>query len=332
MCRNRLAVIGKRLRAGQHVEPSPLPKPTHETQSTTWLHIPEVRPIDTEIQEMINREDLPENRVAVGDDLNALHPLLASTKKFFDTAAPGSDGLITPPKGGGYLSIIPSPEQSRRALLIMDALIRAFEARGYNVAVSADYWGESTRVEKEGEQIAISVYETSRRFQRELTPEEKKKPPYLLNIPDQYRASGKLNIKVNSRFGSYERFTDRQQDALEGRLNDVMAAIIAQLESLVAEKRRRKEEEGRRQEDLRRREEEREWREKLNDDAIAWQKSRRLHEYLDAYETRLITDLARSDADGTKAEWLRWARDYAASLDPLEKIFVDKINDDEPQP
>lgn len=186
-------------------------------------------------------------------------------------------------------------------------------------------------MEKDGEEIAISVYERSRRFKRELTPEEKKKPPYLLNIPDQYRASGKLSIKVNSRVGSYVRFSDRQQDSLEGRLNDVMAEIIAQLETLVAEKRRREEEERRQQEKLRRREEDREHRGKLDDDAVAWQKSRRLHEYLDAYETRLITDPACTDADGTKAEWLRWARGYAVSLDPLERTFVDKTNDDEPQ-
>lgn len=321
----------ERLRAGKRVEPGLLPKPTDETQTTMWLFIPEVRQVDTEIQEMIDREDMPENRVTVADDLEALHPLLSRTRKLFDTAEPGSDGLITPPKDAGYPSIIASPDQSRRALLIMDALIRALETRGYSVVVSTDYWGESTRVKKDGEEIVISVYERSRRFKRELTTEERKKPPYLLNIPDQYRASGKLNIKVNSRFGSYERFSDRQQDSLEGRLNDVIAAIIVQLESLVAEKRRREEGERRRQEELRKREEERERREKLDDDAVAWQKSRRLHEYLDAYETRLLTDPVCTDADGTKAEWLRWARGYAVSLDPLERTFVDKTNDDEPQ-
>ncbi len=104
-------------------------------------------------------------------------------------------------------------------------------------------------------------------------------------------------------------------------MNDGVAAIAAQLESLVFEKRKKEEEERRRQEIVRHREEEKQKREKLEADAHQWRKSENLRDYLNAYEAKLIKERGEIIPGSTEAEWLKWARKYAANLDSLNKIF-----------
>ncbi|MBC7947109.1 MAG: hypothetical protein H7Y42_04460 [Chitinophagaceae bacterium] len=112
-----------------------------------------------------------------------------------------------------------------------------------------------------------------RKRQRELTPEEKEKPPYLLDIPLEYESTGKLTIKINFHWSNYQKWSDRKNEPLENRLNDIVAVIVAQLEIMVSEKRRKEDEERRRQEALRQREAERQRREKLEADAALWRKN-----------------------------------------------------------
>lgn len=257
----------------------------------------------------------------IAGDFGNAHPLVEKTKQFYDRADAGISEPFSPPSGKGYLNVSVSPAQARRALLITDAILKAAEKRGYEVIVSLDSWGEKTLITKEGEDVRLSLHEHARQVRRELTPEEKKKPPYLLNIPTEYQSDGKLTIKVDRRWGTYQRWNDRKNEPLEDRLNDVVAGIVALLESQVAEKRRRAEEERRRQEIARQKEEESRRRERLEADVHRWRKSEDIRAYLDAYEARLIEKKGSVTPDSREAEWLRWAREYAAGLDPLNKIF-----------
>ncbi len=316
----------RRIETGAKIKPTPLPKATGETKEFVYLYVPAQDgpdKIHSEIQAMIDREDLPENQIRIAANFDDAHPLVKKTKQWYDQSDIDSSEPISPPPEKGYLNVSVSPVQARRALLIMDAILKALEERGYNAIVSSDHRGEETRIVKEGEEVRLSLYEHVRRVQQELTPEEKKKPPYLLNIPTEYQSEGKLTIKINQRWSSYQKWSDCKNDSLENRLNNVIAGIVALLEILVFEKRRKEEEERHRQEIVRQREEEKRKREQLEADVYQWRKSEKISDYLDAYEAKLVKEKGQINPDSCEAHWLSWARGYAESLDPLKKIFSD---------
>ena len=313
----------RRIETGAKIDRTPLPEASETATEFVFLYVSDdPDKVSEEIQVKIDLEVLPENQIKIAEDLIADHPLVRKTQQFYEQHKDNnSTEPFSPPNGKGYPNISVSSAQSHRALLITDAIFKAAEKRGYDVTVSADHWGEETRIMKEGEEVRFALYESVRKTQRELTAEEKKKPPYLLDIPNEYQADGKLTVKINQRWSSYQRWSDRKNEPLQDRLNEVLASIVAMLESLVYEKRKREEEERRRQEAIRRREEEKQRRDKLEADVHSWRKSRDVDDYLDAYEARLIKEKGAVIWDSPEAEWLAWARRYAASINPLNKIF-----------
>lgn len=315
----------RRIETCARVEPTPLPEASETTTKSVYLYVPNLTDeVNQDIQAKIDREVAPENQIKIADDLENAHPLVRKTQQFYERHDDvNSVEPFSPPSGKGYPKISVSLDQYNRALLIMDAVFKAAEKRGYSVIISVDYWGEDARITKEGEEVRFSIYESVRKIQRELTTEEKKKPPYLLDIPNEHRADGKLAVKINQKWSTYQKWSDRKNEPLENRLNDVLAGIVAMLESQVYEKRKREEEKRRHQEAARRREEEKQRREKLEADVYSWRKCRNVERYLDAYEARLIKEKGAVVPDSPEAEWLAWARKYAASLDPLNKIFSD---------
>ncbi len=316
----------RRIKTGASVAPTPLPEATDKTKQFHYFSISDASDrVSREVQAKIDCESLPENRIEIAEDLSDAHPLVEKTKRYYERISlrESEDPYepFSPPEGEGYLDIFVSRVQSKRALLILDALLKAVETRGYETLVASDRWGEQTRIVKEGEEVRLSLYEHIRKTPRELTAEEKKKPPYLLDIPLEYRADGKLSLKINIKWSYYQKWSDRKNEPLENRLNDVLAAIVAHLESLIEEKRKEAEESRWRQEMIRRQEEEKRKREQLESNVAKWRKVRDIHDYLDAYEKRLIDEKGTIIPGSSEAEWLVWARGYAESVDPLNKIF-----------
>ncbi|MEJ7849361.1 MAG: hypothetical protein WKF92_14870 [Pyrinomonadaceae bacterium] len=225
------------------------------------------------------------------------------------------------PAGKGFPAVNVSFAQLDRALRILSALIISFESKGYMTDVSAHSRIEETRVSKDGEEITFALEEQFRKTVRELSPEEKKKPPYLLRNLEQFLPSGRLRIKINTLYGDYEMWQDRKDDPLEGRINEVFAGIINSIESKIARRRKREEEHQIRELAARRREEEMQRRNDLERDASAWRKCEEIRAYLHAYGARLAEANNELDPAGEKARWLQWALGYADEIDPLNKIF-----------
>src|ERR1700753_1759772 len=145
-----------------------------------------------------------------------------------------------------------------RALRIMDAVLKAVEARGYRVKVSWDNWEKATRVycTDADAEVQISLSESYSEVERELTPAERKKPPYLIDNRLTTVPSGKLIFKVKGRWVETKWWKDKKLDPLENRLNEVVAGVITKLENLRLEELAKREEKRRREEEQRRREEE----------------------------------------------------------------------------
>ena len=313
----------RRIEIGAKIKQTPLPKATDKTKQYVYINMiteDDIVKLSPEIQKLVDKEDLPENQLNVAEDFNDAHPLVIKTKQFLDKAKTEDFEPISIPRGEGYLSLEVSQFQATRALLIMNALLRVLEKRNYEIKVVSDYWGEKTQISKEDKAVEISIREQIRKVKRELTPEEKKKPPYLLNISEVYQSSGKLVLKIKYHYSIYETWGDRKNDPIEDRLNEITGYIIGVIERLVEEKRQKEEEERRRQEAIRRREEELERREKLEADAKQWRKSENIRDYIAAYETKLIEIKGEIIPGSEDDEWLKWARRYADRLNPLNRI------------
>lgn len=313
----------RRIETGAKIKQTPLPKATDKTKQYVYINMiteDDVVKLSPEIQELVDKEDLPENQIKVAEDFKDAHPLVLKTRQFLYKAKAEEFESISLPRGEGYLSLEVSRFQATRALLIMDALLKALEKRGYEIKVVNDHWGEKTQISKDAQSVEISIREQIRKVKRELTPEERKKPPYLLNIPEVYQSSGKLILKIKYHYSSYATWSDRKNDPVEYRLNEIIGHVIGVVERLVEEKRQKEEEERRRQEAIRRREEEESRRDKLEADAKQWRKSENIRDYIAAYEAKLIEIKGEIAAGSEDDEWLRWARRYADRLNPLNRI------------
>ena len=320
----------RRKETGKKVKTALLPAANERTVQTVYLSrrvVTASDPTPSEIQTLIEKEHLPENQIRIAKDLENAHPLVERARQFFEGADRSQNEAVQFPQGDGYLNISVTPPLFDRALRIADALIKALEDRGYKIVVSSDHWrGEVTRVRKDEEAVEISFYEQIIQVRRELTTAEKKKPPYLITDPLEFRPTGKLYIKIRSHYSTAQVWRDKQDQALEKRLNEVVIGVITTLEVLVLETRRRVEAENRRLETIRRREEETDRQEKLKRDAANWAACNNIRSYLKAYRARLIEIRGRITEGSDEAVWLEWAETYVERTDPLSRISGDTDN------
>jgi hypothetical protein len=205
----------------------------------------------------------------------------------------------------------------RRALCIMDALVKALETRGYTVEVGNSD-SRATRIVVGEEKVRVRLWEQDDRTSRALTEEEKKKPPQMILDRWIYTPSGRLTFTIDeSWIGSHRKnWTDKERKPLEVQLNDVVAGILTAAEGLRRDRTEREERERRWKEEERWKREA-DWRrtcfERL---AGTWVKSQNLHAFLKACESLVTEHSEEGESVDKNTEWLRWAHRYIDHLDP----------------
>lgn len=312
----------RQIETGHRPQIPPLPAPDEDTP--TNVRIPphfqseQLALKDPQVSERLDAEHLPENRIVVAETLADPHPLIARMLRWREERGPtGESG------DGDERDSLPDIEVSNgsldRALRIMDGVLKAVEACGYWVKVSRDNWGKATRIycTDVDAEVQISLSESYSEVERELTPAERKKPPYLIDNRLTTVPSGKLIFKVKGRWVETKWWKDKKLDPLENRLNEVVAGVITKLENLRLEELAKREEKRRREEEQARREEEQARRDKLQRDVAAWRRSEDIRAYLRAYEEKLLRERGEITPGSEEDLWLRWARRYADHLDPL---------------
>jgi hypothetical protein len=268
----------RRLETGYKTEIPPLPAAEKGTPLRTSIYVPnaadKMAENNPQVAQLLAAEQMEVNRIRVDDQLTNPHPLIAAFKNARSGSRRGSD---TESKGL-LVDIDASDGTIDRALRIMDAVLKALESRGYQVVVSKDYWGTATRIHCAGVdvELQISISERFSKVERELSDEERKKPPYLLNDRFVTVASGKLIFSASTRSGTWATWQDRKLQPLQDRLNEVAAGIISKLEGLRLQEIEKLEAERRRIEEQKRRAEEQARRSKLYRDAAKWRKCERL--------------------------------------------------------
>ena len=305
-----------RVQAGQKITRPPLPPPRPETVLRVVIH----PPTKVELPESAEGIKAERLQVSVPDDLADAPPFLLKAVKYVSALEFVGEERIDLPAEEGLPALSVSPAQFDRAILLLNGLILALRRDGYDTAVSNASSGESTRATKGGAGVTISLAERMRIQERELTKEERKKPPYLLDNLRTHRPDGTLILTVKADDGRSQVWRDRKHEPLEDRLGEVVTAIMKSIEFKLDRMRKQEAERLAREEAARKREEEQRRRGQLERDAAEWRKCEDIRAYLRAFEARIIEVEGRIDPTGQDADWLRWAHRYADSMDPLLKI------------
>ena len=296
-----------------------------------------VRPTAADRQRAFEKR--PENHITVSDRLANPHPLVARTETSVRSAKVDEVGLVRP-KARGCLDLAVSAALIDRALRVLDAAVKALDARGYPVSVGGDPPRTAAAVLDEA--VGFRVGEGTRRQEREPTPAERKEDEFWgrfrhLGSPRSYHEwvpDGRLVLQVMDGHAARRRWSDRSDRRVEQFLNSFVVGVVRAAESIqearaAAERRRREQEEWQRQwreAELRRLEEERRRREeearfaKLEAQAAAWAKAGQVRGLVSA--VRAAEARGGVPAGGDLVLWLAWAEGKAAALDPIPQLLA----------
>jgi hypothetical protein len=312
----------QQLAAGRRVHKEPLPPLRQGVPAVTYLypHQPTApfKPENPEVLAQIERESQPANSITVAETLHSAHPLVRQTRQSLEKNKPDDYGMLSWSWNQRCMNVRVSKTALHRALRIMDALLKALETRGYSAEVPKD-GPVATHILIGAEKIKVRLSEKANRVERELTAEEKKKPPHTISNRWVYSPSGKLTLEIDEYCDGFQKkWADKAQKPLEEQLNEVLTGLILAGEALRLRRIEREEEQRRQREHERRRMEDQERRHYLDQHREAWSQSQRLREFLSACEVSLIERKGDLAPDSPEAKWLRWAHRYADRIDPLK--------------
>jgi hypothetical protein len=316
--------------AGRKVTIPPLP-PSRKGDPTEAILDPEhyrvnFKPEDSNTLDRMDAESRPENRIKVAETLDNPHRLVRNTQILLRKGKPDESGRLhywNVADNRPRLSVRVSKDTMPRALLIMDTLIKALEARGCTVEA------EDGTVCNIGEtQVPFYLWERVRRTDRVLTEKEKEKPWWYKNY--EFIPTGDLVFTLDEYCVDRKNWADGKKKKLEDKLNNIVAGLFAAAEQLRRREIERKEEEAHRAEAARKRAElehqlwiQEERGKQLDFLVTSWTKSNNLREFLkECEDVLLLKDKSRNVSD---EYWLRWARAYADHIDPTKNGSLEQI-------
>jgi len=276
-------------------------------------------------------ESTPQHLIQVPDELTEPHPLVGRTGRALRRRKPDERGLLHPSLKRA-LDVHVTKASLDRTLRILDALVRALEARDCPIMFPVE-GPNRTVVAIDGEEIGISLEE---KIDQSLIPEPKSALPHRLEYsflrPSpryRYTATGLLVLRITDRDLRNVRraWKDGKRQRLDRQLNRFIVGLVAAAEEKKADRRRAEEsrkahekwvrEEAERQQ--RRWEQERKV-QRLEQDLGSFTKSRHVREYIEAFRASAAARGATIDPDGELGRWLNWATRYADRLDPSSTL------------
>jgi len=282
-----------------------------------------------------------EGRIRVAAALDAPHPRVAATRAALDAATPGELGMVES-AGPEGLRVRVTRELATRALLILDALVRACEGRGWAVGYEAEPVPRNTVV-LDGEVVGFVLYEIVDRTPHVPTKAELRRqrddPIFYQIARTDHAASGRLYLGVSPCHHGRGHWSDTSRWAIEDALDYCVETIAETAKQLPAlrvaeaerERQREAEEQARREAEAGRREKERQG--KLAEELDG----RRRRALAKALERMSEADAARAYADRLEMSlsntphaadheacvtWVAWVRQHADLLDPCTPQHV----------
>jgi len=294
----------------------------HKTvREQTGTEPPTEPTFDDDLMQLLQQsKELP--KVEVRSTLRGSHPLVRRTSDVLSRSKLDENRLTTIPSAlvGSALNVRVGRRSVRRALLFLDALVRAIEGLGGKVVMEKDrdHDAPKTVVVLAGEKAAvIRVRERCNRSKNERGTGPFPWRDY------KHRPSGLLTLDGGSSYKPYCEDTDRR-----GKIEDqINKALVRFVEMAGKERiwRREREEERRRREawekeravklPLIEREEKKLAR--LQKKVEAWHESQRMRQYIQAVRDAAVREHGPVEEGSEMCEWLIWAEQQADRTDPL---------------
>ncbi|HYK87263.1 MAG TPA: hypothetical protein VE398_00735 [Acidobacteriota bacterium] len=217
-------------RFGKAKPPVPLPSiEDRKLESVTFHKMinPDVIPESDEIRARAAAEKSAKT-ITVPNRTGPLHPLVARTKAAMAEAHPNYKGMIWP-HWKACLGMKVGKKSIPRAIRIMNALVRALEARGFPVSASPDDRKAVTVVRIQGEQVSFCLEEIQSMKKRVRKPGDSYFYEGYDHVP-----SGKLLLTITNLTwsGARQRWRDTEKIRIEDRLNSFIAGMVAATETL----------------------------------------------------------------------------------------------------
>jgi hypothetical protein len=307
-------------------------------------------PVPTAVTNQQIHEQDQSHTIVVASTLAAagkLHPLVKRTQASI-TKRMNDHASLAMPQGESVLDIRVTSALVDRACLIMDALIKALDQRGYPVQsrIPRPVWhrhrgftavtswpsrvsGLMTCVQVGDQDVLLMLREQQKQIKRPPVPPEDRRYSWDTGPVQQLIGSGRLVLSIPHHvggWGQWATWADTDRVKLETRLNDVVIGVVAAAEEFRAVVSRwQQEEHAERVAALRRAELERQKNieiakaKEIERQATAWSLARTIREYVTAARTKTDVDNSSTIApEGMdEAAWLEWAQEYADRIDPL---------------
>jgi hypothetical protein len=324
--------------AGQVVDPVPLPNPDRDY----GIEMPEPRPTGLSTSsDLADGRERDEEPVQVPETLRGAHELVSRASAELQSAQVGEHGLISKP-ANATLDIHVGRASLRRALRIMDALLKAIERRDFNVTTGP----------------TVAILGVSLRFGISEQLDVKQVEPREQELEGRYTfghsrfdqrkiPSGRLTLQIDhgqtywsSGCRQTWRDTERQKledwlggflvslIALAGRLKEREAAFQRQAQERRAEEQRRQEAARARAEKLAIIKAERARVDSLLQWAANWRTSQNLREFIRAIESAHSAAHGMIAPDSEIGRWIAWASQQADRLDPLQESPPSILDED----
>jgi hypothetical protein len=299
---------------------------------------------DPELGRLAESESRGEHPIVVADSLRSPHPLVARTQEGFAASKRDRyqrEPTLYPRMVGDLccLEMRVGPNTIRRALRIMDALLKGLGERGYKVSVPNKQWQRGTFIDALGSRFQIRLREPTLRqkhIPNEKERESIKKDPYFHFVPAwDYVLSGQLLLELQHQYGSpICTIRDGKKRRVEDHLSKIPPAILrsvddskrrAAVEAEKARRRaeaehRRREEEEKRQAEEKRRQEEQTRVDGLFAEAAQWDRCLQLRAYLEAVRGVINENHGPPESSSQLGQWLHWAEAVAEQYDPLASL------------
>lgn len=293
---------------------------------------------DPQIAELIATE--AGKQIVVAEHLRAPHRFTAATRAWYERKRE-QRGVREPEHQertardwSEILDFDVTEDTLGRALRIINALVKAFESRGYMVRPQNTEWKRRTVVDILGQEFRFRIRERLRVVDLHPPAMDEAKNRKRTMVPTHFLTrnfvrSGLLELNVfEGRRDSYpfRSWRDTDKGRLEERLGGVIPAILTCIDTRKAEQataetdareRAAIEQRKREAEQQRQREREKARVDGLVRDAESWHKSQSIREYIRAVRLTAEEQYGLIDPDGEIGCWLAWAEHVAAGFDPL---------------
>jgi hypothetical protein len=285
-------------------------------------------------------EALEENRIQVSEILADSHPLVARTVSALRRAKPNAQGYLVPRTAA--LSVDVTLDGADRAMCILDALMKALDARGYSTSIrSAQCEGErpETVARVRDEDVAISLTERVQVVEHtgpdppQQRVREARSPNAWSSFARQAAtprrdlvSTGNYSLRIDHAYlGVRCTWSDGKKQRLDQCLNSFVVGLVVAAERLKqqrlereAREREWRAAEERRADEQRRREAEAARVRALGQALAAWRDAREIRQYV-ADARAALNGEKESPDDAPIRQWLAWAEDYAARIDPASE-------------